>query len=448
MMYSRLFILFLFFIPFCVGIEICPSREITASSGRITSPGYPSNYPSDTDCTLTIKQPLDTKITLTFSKLDIEGDDPDSCYDTLDVIGLEKKTFCATKTPAPYTSKLNILKLKMVSDDSIEQSGFDLTFTTVKTLGLPTPVTVCPTRQVTADQVGRIMSPSFPQNYGHNLNCKITLKIPANKKTEITFDMFSTEYAGGCVNDKLLISSKGGQQKSACGTGSPTKAVFEGDEVYVEFTTNAAVDNVGFMVSYKLIDIAVLPTISNVQTCVCPNGAQYIKRTISKNNVIRRQNDDISLDFKTTEANGLFLYGKGEVRDYILLKLENGNIVFEADLGTGKGTVRVTSASLNDNAWHNVVVTRRGKSITVDVDGTSKAIGTAPGSFSMLDIKGSNAALYALGGPSGNNFSSKNFKGCVKNLVVDNMKPIEAVQKNEANYALYGLSTLNQCSSN
>lgn len=69
--------------------------------------------------------------------------------------------------------------------------------------------------------------------------------------------------------------------------------------------------------------------------CVCPNGVQYIKRTITKNNIIVRQDDDFSLEFKTTEANGTFLYAKGQVRDYILLKLENGNIVFEVDLGTG-----------------------------------------------------------------------------------------------------------------
>ena len=62
-----------------------------------------------------------------------------------------------------------------------------------KAPGLPTPVTVCPTREVTAGQVGRIMSPSFPENYADNLNCKLTLKIPANKKTEISFDLFSVE---------------------------------------------------------------------------------------------------------------------------------------------------------------------------------------------------------------------------------------------------------------
>ena len=62
-----------------------------------------------------------------------------------------------------------------------------------KVIGLPTPVTVCSTREVTAEQVGRIMSPSFPEYYGDNLDCTLTLKIPKYNKTEITYDMFSIE---------------------------------------------------------------------------------------------------------------------------------------------------------------------------------------------------------------------------------------------------------------
>ena len=52
--------------------EICPTRELTASSGRIVSPGYPSKYAANTSCTVTIRQPLDTKITFTFTKMDME----------------------------------------------------------------------------------------------------------------------------------------------------------------------------------------------------------------------------------------------------------------------------------------------------------------------------------------------------------------------------------------
>ena len=62
-----------------------------------------------------------------------------------------------------------------------------------KVIGLPTPVTVCSTREVNAGQVGRVMSPSFPKNYGENLDCKLTLKISQYNNTEITYDTFSIE---------------------------------------------------------------------------------------------------------------------------------------------------------------------------------------------------------------------------------------------------------------
>ena len=56
------------------------------------------------------------------------------------------------------------------------------------------------------------------------------------------------------MNDKLRISSKGGQERTACGTGSSISGVFKGDEVYIEFATNGA--NGGFMLTYKLSNIS------------------------------------------------------------------------------------------------------------------------------------------------------------------------------------------------
>ncbi|CAB4043224.1 Hypothetical predicted protein, partial [Paramuricea clavata] len=115
-------------------INICPTKEITTSSGQIRSPNYPRKYCSNTDCTLTIKQPLDTNFTFTFTKLDIEGDIEDefNCHDYLIISGGSSKKFCGTTTPAPFVPGLNVVTLKMVTDRSIEQIGFDLSFTTVQ----------------------------------------------------------------------------------------------------------------------------------------------------------------------------------------------------------------------------------------------------------------------------------------------------------------------------
>ena len=53
-----------------------------------------------------------------------------SCSDKLEIKGLERKSFCGTTLPAPYTTKSNVVKLVMTSDRTDQGSGFDLTFIT------------------------------------------------------------------------------------------------------------------------------------------------------------------------------------------------------------------------------------------------------------------------------------------------------------------------------
>ena len=60
--------------------------------------------------------------------------DISSCYDTLEIKGIERKTLCGTTLPAPYTSKTNVVNLVMTSDGYVQQTGFDLTFTTVTSM--------------------------------------------------------------------------------------------------------------------------------------------------------------------------------------------------------------------------------------------------------------------------------------------------------------------------
>ena len=56
---------------FTTDFNICPTREITASDGMIISPNYPQKYPPNTDCSLTIKQPLNRRIYFTFLDLNL-----------------------------------------------------------------------------------------------------------------------------------------------------------------------------------------------------------------------------------------------------------------------------------------------------------------------------------------------------------------------------------------
>ena len=47
---------------------------------------------------------------------------------------------------------------------------------------------MCPTRTITPDAVGRVHSPEYGGNYGVNLNCKLTLDVPSDKKVEVMYN--------------------------------------------------------------------------------------------------------------------------------------------------------------------------------------------------------------------------------------------------------------------
>ena len=63
-------ILFIF-----TGVSVCPTREIQATAGVVTSPNHPSNYPADEDCTLTIDARQNVLFKIQFEALSIEEDD-------------------------------------------------------------------------------------------------------------------------------------------------------------------------------------------------------------------------------------------------------------------------------------------------------------------------------------------------------------------------------------
>ncbi|CAL1548752.1 unnamed protein product, partial [Lymnaea stagnalis] len=59
-------------------------NELSDQRGTITSPRYPTNYPSDAKCSWTITAPPNEIIDIRFSKLDLDGY-TDSCPDVVTV---------------------------------------------------------------------------------------------------------------------------------------------------------------------------------------------------------------------------------------------------------------------------------------------------------------------------------------------------------------------------
>ena len=69
-----------------VGQECEDAIATSESTGVLTSPGYPDNYPTSTDCAWNIAVPQGYIVTVDFTFIDLEPtDDGSSCYDFVQV---------------------------------------------------------------------------------------------------------------------------------------------------------------------------------------------------------------------------------------------------------------------------------------------------------------------------------------------------------------------------
>ncbi|KFQ59149.1 Neuropilin-2, partial [Pelecanus crispus] len=116
------------------GSEDC-SRNFTASSGTIESPGFPDKYPHNLDCIFTIIAKPKTEILLHFVLFDLEHDplqagEGDCKYDWLDIwdgipqVGPLIGRYCGTKMPSDIRSTTGVLSLTFHTDLAVAKDGF------------------------------------------------------------------------------------------------------------------------------------------------------------------------------------------------------------------------------------------------------------------------------------------------------------------------------------
>lgn len=74
---------------------------------------------------------------------------------------------------------------------------------------------------------------------------------------------------------------------------------------------------------------------------------------------IQSSTDEITLSFRTLQRNGLMLH-TGKSADYVNLSLKSGAVWLVINLGSGafEALVEPVNGKFNDNAWHDVKVTR------------------------------------------------------------------------------------------
>ncbi|KAG5857092.1 hypothetical protein ANANG_G00014900 [Anguilla anguilla] len=111
------------------------AEQIRASSGVITSPGWPLGYPSRINCSWNIRANPGEIITISFQDFDIQSSH--RCGSDWLSIGTYKNAdgyrACGSSIPAPYISSQDHVWIRFHSDDSLTAKGFRLSYITGKT---------------------------------------------------------------------------------------------------------------------------------------------------------------------------------------------------------------------------------------------------------------------------------------------------------------------------
>ncbi|XP_030626536.1 neurexin-1a-like isoform X8 [Chanos chanos] len=131
--------------------------------------------------------------------------------------------------------------------------------------------------------------------------------------------------------------------------------------------------------------------------------------------------------FKTTSSDGLILYNSGDGNDFIVVELVKGYLHYVSDLGNGAHLIKGNSNKpLNDNHWHNVMISRDTNNLhTVKID-TKITTQTTTGAKN-LDLKGN---LY-IGGVSKEMYkelpklvhAKEGFQGCLASVDLNGRLP-------------------------
>ena len=156
-------------------------------------------------------------------------------------------------------------------------------------------------------------------------------------------------------------------------------------------------------------------------------GTDYAE--FAPNDALTGFSTDISLYIRTLQANAALIYTRHHTNnDFIALQLRDGMLWLMYDCGSGPAAFS-SEITVNDGAWHRVVVTRSGQNGMITVDDVYTTSGSSLGNDQVI---GDGTALYIGGIPSDvsrntsqNGFNPNatltrtNFAGCLRDIFTD-----------------------------
>ncbi|KAM4718445.1 cubilin [Anableps anableps] len=224
----------------------------TGDGGVLSSPNYPSMYPSPSRCAWLLEAPIGHTISLSFSYFNLEahttceldsvtifnGGSPGS-----PIIG----QYCGATSPGTIQSGSNKLAVVFLADHSVSKGGFIASWS-ADSSGCG---------GVIHAETGTIKSPNYPQNFPANVECSWQIIAHEANHLEMSFsDNFEIpDSTGSCQSSYIKVWSGSTQTSedllvTGCGSSAPEPAVAPYNIITSRFQATAS-PGVGFSMSFS-----------------------------------------------------------------------------------------------------------------------------------------------------------------------------------------------------
>ncbi|TNM98453.1 hypothetical protein fugu_014699 [Takifugu bimaculatus] len=221
---------------------------LSASSGNISSPNFPSRYPYNSDCSWLIVVAEGSSVHLTFHHFELEHHA--SCsYDYIKIYngvaedeGNLLGAFCGDVSPPQFTSSWNVMSIIFHSDRHVAYRGFSVGYRKDMCGGVLTGLS------------GEISSPGYPLEYNNNADCTWTIRVSNASLVTLVFLDFQLENNEGCNFDFVALfdgpTVTHRHLGNYCGADKPPRVVTTSNNLLVAFKSDFNIGGRGFKAYY------------------------------------------------------------------------------------------------------------------------------------------------------------------------------------------------------
>ncbi|KAI1888819.1 hypothetical protein AGOR_G00172680 [Albula goreensis] len=223
---------------------------IHADSGTIKSPGYPQNFPSNSECTWRVIAHEGYHLEMSFNTDFQIPDSTGQCQGSFVKVWAGQRelndallvTACGSTAPAPVIAPYNTITTRFQSTGSPGR-GFSASFISRCGANFTAPS-------------GRVVSPGYPAHYPHRSNCSYLVDPGDQAVVVMEFRTFQIEAHSTCLYDGVKVFNGATLSSpvlaTLCGSSIPGPYSTFGP-MLLNFYSDSIVNDNGFLAEYRVI---------------------------------------------------------------------------------------------------------------------------------------------------------------------------------------------------